>query len=180
MSDINSTVEFRDIPNFPGYRVGSDGSVWSCWIHCRWGTRLGDRWKQLNPGTHHRGYLYVNLTVPGEQYKTHRVHRLVLVAFVGECPAGMECRHLNGCKTDCRLENLAWGTPEENRQDNHEMGAYQNGEDHTQAKLTAAIVRVIRARYVAGELQRQLSEEYSVSASQISNIVNRKSWKHLE
>lgn len=24
-------VEYRDIPEFPGYRVGSDGSVWSAW-----------------------------------------------------------------------------------------------------------------------------------------------------
>jgi hypothetical protein len=24
-------VEYRDVPGFPGYRVGTDGSVWSCW-----------------------------------------------------------------------------------------------------------------------------------------------------
>lgn len=25
------TVEYRDIEGFPGYRIGSDGTVWSCW-----------------------------------------------------------------------------------------------------------------------------------------------------
>lgn len=30
MSDDVSTVEYRDIQGFPGYRVGSDGTVWTC------------------------------------------------------------------------------------------------------------------------------------------------------
>src|SRR5688500_13903704 len=99
-----TAVEYRDIEGFPGYRVGSDGTVWCCWITCRSGRKMTDRWKQLRPGTHQKGYLYVNLTRVGEAYKSCRVHRLVLAAFVGPCPEGMECRHLNGIKTDCRLD----------------------------------------------------------------------------
>lgn len=180
MAEDQTTVEYREIQGFPGYRVGSDGSVWNCWVNCRWGRRMTDRWKRMKPGTHQRGYLYVNLTRIGERYKTFRVHRLVLAAFVGPCPEGMECRHLNGIKTDCRLENLCWGTGEENRQDNHDAGIYQNGEDHTQAKLSEGDVRIIRARYAAGGvLQRELAEQYSVTISNINAIVNRRSWSHI-
>lgn len=72
-----------------------------------------------------RGYPRVNITPPeGGSYKTFSVHKLVLTAFVGPCPEGMECRHLNGIKTDCRLKNLEWGTQEENVQDNRDHRKY--------------------------------------------------------
>lgn len=32
MSDVQSTVTYRPINGFPGYRVGDDGSVWSCLV----------------------------------------------------------------------------------------------------------------------------------------------------
>ena len=28
-----SAIEFRDVPDFEGYRVGADGSVWSRWAY---------------------------------------------------------------------------------------------------------------------------------------------------
>ena len=180
MSSVESTVSYRPVTGFPGYRVGDDGSVWNAWVNCRWGRRLTERWKRLKPGVHRRGYLYVNLTPPGGRYRSFRVHRLVLEAFVGPCPPGMECRHLNGVKADCRLGNLAWGTPERNRQDNHEFGVYGRGSDHTQAKLTAEKVREIRRRHAAGELQRVLAAEFEVEVSNICAIVNRRSWKHID
>lgn len=44
----------------------------------------------------------------------YKIHRLVLLAFVCPCPAGMEGSHLNDTKTDNRLVNLAWMTHGEN------------------------------------------------------------------
>jgi hypothetical protein len=175
-------VEYRDIPEWPGYRVGSDGTVWRAWVTCRAGRRLTDRWRPMKLATHRRGYRYVNLVPPeGGSYRSCRVHRLVLEAFVGPCPDGMECRHLNGVKADCRLENLAWGTPEQNRQDNRDLGTYQAGEQHTQAKLTEDAVRAIRARHAAGGvLQRELAEEHGVNVPTISGIVNRRTWRHVD
>lgn len=38
------------------------------------------------------------------------VHRLVLDAFVGPCPDGMEGCHNNGNPADNRVENLRWDT----------------------------------------------------------------------
>lgn len=45
---------------------------------------------------------------------TKRVHRLMLEAFVGLCPPGMEALHWNDIPDDNRLDNLRWGTSSEN------------------------------------------------------------------
>lgn len=44
----------------------------------------------------------------GPRVSKKRVHVLVLETFVGRCPAGMECFHLDGDTYNCRLENLEW------------------------------------------------------------------------
>lgn len=45
------------------------------------------------------------------------VHRLVLEAFEGPCPPGMESCHNNGDRQDNRRSNLRWGTKPSNAQD---------------------------------------------------------------
>lgn len=62
------------------------------------------------------GYPSVCLVIHKIQ-KTLLVHHLVLEAFVGPKPEGLQARHLNDVKTDNRLENLVWGTVKENSQD---------------------------------------------------------------
>jgi hypothetical protein len=187
MAEVSVSVEYRDVPGWPGYRVGTDGSVWHCWSRYRHGPRrMTDRWQQMKPSIQKkrnkgRAYRYLNLVPPeGGSYKTFRVHRLILETFVGPCPPGMEARHLNGDPGDNRLENLAWGSPERNRQDNRELGAYQRGEGHSQATLTEADVREIRRLYATGEyLQKELAARFGVQVPAVSMIVNRRSWKHV-
>ena len=180
MATDHFTPTRKEIAGFPGYQVGDDGSVRYAWTTCRAGRRLGDKWRPMKLSPSSRGYLRVNLTpLEGGSYRTFRVHRLVLEAFVGPCPDGMECRHLNGVKTDNRLDNLSWGTPGENRDDNRALGAYQRGEDHPMGKLTAADVHAIRSRYeTGGVVMRELAAEFAVSVPCISCVVNRRSWKH--
>jgi hypothetical protein len=51
------------------------------------------------------------------------VHRLVLEAFVGPCPIGMQCRHFpDPNPANCNLKNLQWGTPMENTEDKRVHG----------------------------------------------------------
>lgn len=56
-----------------------------------------------------RNYYYVNLW-NGTSARPFSVHRLVLRAFRGEPPPGMQACHNNGISTDNRLENLRWDT----------------------------------------------------------------------
>lgn len=69
------------------------------------------------------GYTTVKLP-PGQMLSgTVKVHALVLTAFVGPKPPGMECCHANDIPDDNRLENLRWDTPVENAQDKVRNGS---------------------------------------------------------
>jgi len=58
------------------------------------------------------------------------VHKLVLLAFVGPCPDGMECCHNNGVASDNRIENLRWDTHFNNNVDRKKHGNYKTGKEH--------------------------------------------------
>lgn len=62
------------------------------------------------------------------------VHRLVLLAFVGPCPPGMEGLHANDVPDDNRLVNLRWGTPKENVAD-----AIRNGRRLAASQITECV-----------------------------------------
>lgn len=157
---------WRRIPAFPLYEVSSSGRV------RRWVTG-----RQLTTYPTNFGHLKVHC---GRSGRDKLVHRLVLEAFVGPCPDGMECRHLNGDPSDNRLDNLAWGSHEENMQDSVRHGTRARGRDNGNSKLTAEQVADIRRQYATGLVsQRSLAERFSVSQRTIWNIVNREQWCHV-
>ncbi|QWY84286.1 HNH endonuclease [Gordonia phage Jalammah] len=59
------------------------------------------------------GHLKTSLRKNGDS-RVSLIHRLVMGAFVGPCPEGMEVCHRNGIGTDNRLSNLRYGTRSEN------------------------------------------------------------------
>lgn len=69
----------------------------------------------------HTGYCRVALSV-NSKVKDYSVHRLVAMTFLPNPEEKREVNHINGIKTDNRLENLEWATPSENR-----IHAYDTG-----------------------------------------------------
>lgn len=123
------------------------------------------------------GYLRVCLAQK-QPYKLAGVHRLVLLAFVGPCPAGMAARHFpDRTRTNNRLSNLSWATQTMNMRDRNIHGTHLKGERHPQAKLTRATVQRIRAikRWPIG-LLAELAEKYGVTIRAIQQIKRRESW----
>jgi hypothetical protein len=112
-------VEYRQIPGFPAYRVGTDGSVWTCRRkggNDRSAERLTAVWRPMKLHAH-GGYLRVNLVRDGKHY-SRPAHCLVLEAFVGPCPLGMEACHFPDTeRSNNRLDNLRWDTRSENMRD---------------------------------------------------------------
>ncbi|TMJ00793.1 MAG: hypothetical protein E6G97_17830 [Alphaproteobacteria bacterium] len=101
MPEFDATVEYRDVPDEPGYMAGSDGSVWS--------SRMRGHWRQLHPPKDSHNYRQVKLSGRG-----YLVHRLVMRTFVGPCPAGQEVRHADADRSNNDLSNLSYGTPKQN------------------------------------------------------------------
>jgi hypothetical protein len=182
--DGSEAVEFRDIPGWPGYRVGSDGSVWSCWRRVGLGIGLGTKWviggtwRRLQPSPR-CGYPAVTLRRDGKSV-TWCAHQLVMLAFVGPPPPGMEVAHENGIRADCRLSNLSYKTEKDNQQDSFRHGTKPLGERSPNAKVTAAIVLGIRAEYATGAITKSdLARKHGLSRTQTRDIIRRKSWAHV-
>lgn len=169
-------ILYREVPGFPGYRVGDDGSVWTQWQRGRWFKRLAD-WRQMKTPPDNHGYPQINLRDANRRKRHFRLHMLVMLAFRGLTPPDLEIRHLNCDPLDNRLENLAFGTSLENSADTVRMGRQCKGETRPKAKLTWAKVAAIRYRAAQGERQKELAMEYGVSDSVISEIVAGKMWK---
>lgn len=111
-----------------------------------------------------RGYRAISAALGGGKYARVYIHRGVCELFNGKCPAGMECRHLNGDMNDNRAENLAWGTPTENNADKHRHGTVTKGELNGRAKLTANAVQEMRSlRAAAGITYKELAARFGVS-----------------
>lgn len=99
---------FRTIPEFPTYEASNDGQ-----IRGKQGGRRSNR-----PLKHQLSYGYhtVGLYRDGKIHRV-RVHRIVLSAWKGPCPAGMDGLHKDDDKDNNTVRNLYWGTPKQNSSD---------------------------------------------------------------
>jgi hypothetical protein len=172
-------VEYRDIPGFPGYRVGDDGSIWSRWD---WRQHRG-RWHELRDGDHKSGYRSVALSL-NKTLVRRRVHRLVLEAFVGSCPPGMECCHNDGNPRNNRLDNLRWDTRSSNVRDQIRHGthfplSHHYGSRNNSAKLTEDDIPKIRELIAEGLSNSKIGRRFNVHETTISQIRLRKTWIHV-
>lgn len=113
------------------------------------------------------------------RYRTFSVHRLVLVAFKGPAPPGMQACHVNGDASDNRLMNLRWDTPKANQADRKAHGTAAVGTQHPFAKLTESSIVQIRALSRDGLSSRQIASRFGVSRSTISRAVAGKHWRHV-
>lgn len=173
---MESAIEYRDIPGKPGYRVGSDGSVWSRKSRGRGG--LADNWHILKVSVHSAGYLVVGLrNGAAKTCPVFFVHRLVLESFVGPCPEGMECRHLDGNPQNAALANLSWGTPDENGRDRIRHGTQITGSRVPTSKLTESDIPAIRQLRERGLTQLEIGMMFNVAPGTISAIERGVTWK---
>lgn len=118
------TERWLPIPGYEdSYEVSSIGRVRSLDRMSEYRNRNGEtirravRGRLLKTRVGARGYPYVNLSKGNRNFRSWVIHRLVLLAFVGPLPVGLVSRHLNGIRTDNRLENLCYGTYSENMSD---------------------------------------------------------------
>ena len=186
MTDSNSTENWRSISGYEGlYEVSDHGRVRSL-DHIvekngRYGNLRQQRYKgrilALNKPKPNK-YQTVNLWRDG-QGRVRQVHRLVIEAFVGPCPKGMECRHFpDGDTSNNRVENLSWGTRVENAADRVAQNTHNRGERNENAQLTRADIGKIFSLRKNGLTQQEISTIVGVCRTHIGSILRGERWAH--
>ena len=125
-----------------------------------------------------RGYPNVHLSKHAAA-RMEQIHRLVATAFIGP-PTLPHVNHLNGDKTDNRVENLEYTTAKGNVQHACAFGLRDHrGERNHKAVLRPTDVQCIKQRLRAGEKAPRIARDYGVQSACIYKIRDGRTWKHL-
>lgn len=179
---------WRAVPGHEGrYEVSSFGRVRS-FLTVR---------SMLRPGKKSGGYLNVILRDPSARTRSRSVsvHRLVAIAFLGNPPERHEVNHIDGDKTNNRLENLEYVTRSENVKHAIAMGLNKRprGADHASSKLSdhdvAKIKAIIQYRKTldkrASDYPHEftnvvLSKVFKVGETTLKDISRGRRWQHVK
>jgi hypothetical protein len=100
----------KEIKGYEKYIISNKGDIYIKETMQKMGTYLSNN-----------GYLRIGLTKDNKK-TNFLVHRLVAISYLENIDNKIQVNHINGIKTDNRLDNLEWATREENMQH-----AYKNG-----------------------------------------------------
>lgn len=166
---------WKSVPKAPRYEISTKGRVRS--LVDNFG-RERSKPLILKQMTSSSGYPMVNLHIDKRQ-RSLQVHSLVLRAFAGEPTKGMQAAHLNGERTDNRLNNLCWVTCRENNAHKLKHGTQYRGEDHPNSKYTAQHVRQIKKLYQRGHSRKEICEQLGLPVTFVKDVRSGKTWRHI-
>ncbi len=171
---------WKDIEGYEGlYQVSNLGRVSSS---PRNGTILNKR--ILKNILSNSGYFLVDLSKNNIQKKV-LVHRLVAKTFIPNPKNKLQVNHINGIKTDNRVDNLEWVTAKQNNLHARKIGLVNDyGSNNKLSKFTNEQIKFIRDNYIKNDKEfgcRALAKKFNVSKSTISYIINNKTYyKNIE
>lgn len=153
---------WTDIVGYEGlYMISSSGDILSVKTN-----------KTRKPTTVRGGYKQLGLINKNGEKRFLLVHRLVLEAFKGKCPEGMEARHLDSNPSNNTLSNLEWGTHRQNELDKHITGK-------SHAKLSEIKVLYARTLVKSGVSLYRAAKMFCVDDSTMKNAVIGETWRHV-
>lgn len=156
----------KPLPNNPGYYASEEGYIYS---------DKNGYLKVLKPTISNKGYYMVNI-----DGKTRNLHRLIAESFLSNFQDNLQVNHINGIKTDNRLENLEMVTNRQNRDHAINLGTVNNkGSRNGMAKLTEEQVYLIRYKYKGLYKVNKLAEMFNVTRHCISEIQANRTWRHI-
>lgn len=175
MSKIDLS-NFKDTQKLPDYfMVSPNGEIYS--------KRSGRLMKQNKIGN---GYLGIQTKIGGRKGETYclRVHREVALAFIPNPENKPQVNHIDGDKTNNKVENLEWVTYSENSIHAVETGLFVSlvGEENGGSKLNEIDVLFIRENFIPKSRTygaRALGRKFGVNKTTIMKIIRRELWKHI-
>ena len=103
-------------------------------------------------------------------------HRLVAEAFFGPCPEGYYVLHGDNNPKNNKVENLRYGTPQENCADKLIHGTQPTGEKIAWHKLKENQIVDIRCRRASGEKLADIAADYGISEVYVWSICTGQKW----
>lgn len=144
--------EWQPVAENPRYSVSNFGNV------------RGPYGNVLKPqAIKNGGHLTINWQRDKKHYRRY-IHRLVLEAFVGPCPDGMEVLHLDDDPTNNHIDNLRYGTHAEN------MATLPH------KRLTDDDVRLIRSGI---HYNWELCDHFKISKVTVCQVKARKTYAYI-
>lgn len=162
------------------YEASSLGRVRSCARHvlAGYGSTRYIESRILKPSTDKDGYQTVNVCGNGFKKKTMKIHCLVLRAFVGLPPPGMESLHTDGIPSNNKLDNLSYGTGIGNWQDRRRHGRGVDGINNPNSKLT--LTQIDELCSLAGtDTYAAIGRKFGISGEHTSRLIKRNQNVHI-
>lgn len=164
-------MECRFCVENPDYLIFADGNVYS---------RKSQR--MLKPYASKYPYLRVDLHKDGKG-KSMPIHRLVATAFIPNPENKGEVNHINGIKTDNRVENLEWVTHKENVHHAYKTGLNRG---HSENRAMAVEMYSMEGMFIAEfSSAREAAKHVGISDKHIGSVCNGNRrcaggyiWKH--
>ena len=155
-------LEWRVVPFAPNYTVSEYGHI----------AKDGEL---LRPFTNQNGYRVAQFSINCKRLRMG-LHKVIAIAFLGDCPDGLQVAHNDGNQLNNHYTNLRYATPKENCADKKRHDT--NWIRHRRAMTTATAMLVLEM--VANKVpRRKIATELGLNVGTVNGIVYGRSYTDL-
>lgn len=168
---------WRQIPGFSWYDVSSLGRIRSWKPNRPSQSKARTKPKLMRTREDRDGYPRITLQDDNGKKRVVRVHILVARTFLGPAKGRLVLHRKNNRKNP-KLENLEYGSYEDNNDDKYISGTHQMGENNSRSEVTKSQAKAI-FRLKGRLTQTEIADMYGISRQAVSDIHRGITWAEV-